>query len=84
MVDRAETKPRRLGYDRGYNIGVMRLDCRQFRAEREFLRFAREAQQNVDFNAVGEFYVFEEIEDAAAETGANFADVAGGRGRARG
>ena len=43
------------------------------------LGFVREAEQDVDFDAVGEFDVFEEIEDAATETGANFADIAGRR-----
>ena len=46
--------------------------------------FAREAEQDVDFDAVGELDVFEEIKYAAAETGANFADVAGRRLRGGG
>ena len=40
------------------------------------LRFAREAQKDVDFDAVGKLDIFEEIEDAAAKSSANFADVA--------
>ena len=41
------------------------------------LGFAWKTEKDVEFDAVGEFDVFEEIEDSAAETGANFANVAG-------
>lgn len=73
--------------------GVMRGIDRQFRENEQVLsdcgpmgrnsvsvqslRFAGETQQHVEFDAVGEFDVFEEVEDAAAEAGSNFADVAG-------
>ena len=72
-----ESKPRDLGSDHGYRV-VMLAGGGSFRlcgADRS-LGFAGEAEEDVEFDAVGEFDVFKEVEDAAAETGANFADVA--------
>ncbi len=77
-----ESKPRDLRNDRGYRV-VMLAGGGSFRlcgADRS-LGFAREAEEDVEFDAVGEVDVFEEVEDAAAEAGADFADVAGEGGR---
>ena len=41
--------------------------------------FSREFQEDVEFDAVGEFEVFEEVEDSAAVTSADFSNVAGER-----
>jgi hypothetical protein len=38
--------------------------------------FAGEAEEYVDFDTVREFDVFEQVEDAAAEAGADLADIA--------
>ena len=78
----ATSKPRDLGSDRGYRV-VMLAGGGSFRlcgADRS-LGFAGEAEEDVEFDAIGEFDVFEEVEDAAAEAGADFADVAGEGGR---